>query len=229
MTSRRIRLFFSVIELDPVLSPIFGPVHGHIGHPQQILLTGRIFRVQGDADARSYADFLIPKVERLMDHFQEPPGQLLDFRSGPGVVQDDEEFISSQTEETVSAPEFRLDTYGKLGKQLVPRFMPQRVVHLLEPVEIEEQKDQNPPVSPSHGQISFELPFESGPVRKPRQGIMERQKTELLFLPAFTGDIRFDGHQTHQRLVFVEDRGDPDFRQKLRPFPAPVQKFSAGG
>ena len=78
---------------------------------------------------------------------------------------------------------------GDLLEQLIARVVAERVVHLLEPVEIDEQHRERLAGARRAGQRLVEPVAEERPVGETRQAVVEGLVHELLFEPDALGDV----------------------------------------
>src|SRR5882724_125238 len=133
----RIQLFG--IELKVVLALRLCLIHRDIGILGQGLLVLPVLRIDADADTRGDSKLMTDEGKRLADD-----GQYL-LRYGCRVLpvlqfrQQHDEFISPQARHGVAVPHAPLKSGADLLEQLITRLMSQRVVDLLEAVEVEKR------------------------------------------------------------------------------------------
>ncbi|MDP9394735.1 MAG: hypothetical protein M3Q27_11025 [Actinomycetota bacterium] len=115
-----------------------GLVHRRVRLPQQ-----RLARVgggvgAGDADAAGDVDGPGVQRERLGPDAGDPPDEVVETELPRGVLQQDRELVAAEARDGVLRPHGSDQPRHDRLQQLVPDVVPQRVVDVLEPVEVDE-------------------------------------------------------------------------------------------
>jgi hypothetical protein len=114
-----------------------GRVHGDVGAAQQFLDGGGRDRGGGHADAHAHVQADVLHGEGLQDQRAQPLGPLLGLVQGdPG--QQDGEFVATEPGQQLALAEGREQARTDLAQQLVAGGVPEAVVDLLEPVEVQQ-------------------------------------------------------------------------------------------
>ena len=179
-------------------------VHRGVGVAEQLLgafLAGR----QRDADAGAHERLRATDDERLGDGLEEPFGDLdraVARSRGREVVAEDREFVAAEARHRVAGPQHRLQPARDRHQELVTGVVTDAVVHVLEPIEVDEQDRDLAvhPLAPRDRQA--QAVEEQQPVRQPRQGIVHRLVREpFLERLALDGDRRQVREQREDLLV----------------------------
>ena len=116
-----------------------GLVHGRIGLLYQSIDVGRVVRIEADAHAGGHRHLSGSDLERHHQSVGDPRGD----ERGLGCVtvrQDDHEFVAAQTPQHVTRLDLRAQALGELDQQFVTGRMPERIVDVLEIVDIEKRQ-----------------------------------------------------------------------------------------
>jgi len=101
---------------------------------------------QRDAHRQRGQGRLAAQVDRLLDGPHHPGGQAARLDRGPHLAADHDELIAAEAAHGVLLPGRPLQAPSHLGQQLVARRVPERVVDLLEMIEI-AVKHGDPPIA----------------------------------------------------------------------------------
>src|ERR1700738_869885 len=99
------------------------------------------------------------------------------------VFLDDGEFVAAETGQHVGIAQRRTQPLRDLDQQLVARRMPQRVVDVLEPVEVEHQDGESGAMTLQPLAGIFEFFGEQRAVREAGERMMLRKERDPLFIP----------------------------------------------
>src|SRR6266540_4602545 len=106
--------------------------------PDQLLALARTAGMESDADAGADHELPPGDPDRLGENVEQPR------RDADGMclvrpVEQDCELVAAEASERVGGPARRVEALRDGLQQLIARIVPEAVVHLLEPVEIDEQ------------------------------------------------------------------------------------------
>ena len=129
-----------VIDVEAVPARRFRAIQRKIGFLQELLLVIAVFRRHRDPDAGADFHAVARQLERLGNQLGDARRQI--DRTGPLVVAlglDDREFVAAQPRKHIRAAQRRFQAIRHLPQQRVACGMSERVVDVLEAVEIEHQ------------------------------------------------------------------------------------------
>ena len=127
-----------VVIAITVASPFFRRIHRDVGILQQFLWFCAALRIGRDADAGAYEELVVTDKERCRQDLEHLRCALLPVRLFGHLRADDEKLITTQSRYGVTVAHAGLQALRRLAQQLVSGSMAERVVHLLEPVQIQE-------------------------------------------------------------------------------------------
>ena len=125
---------------EPVPSRVLGGIHRLVGVSEQVFHPGGIVGIQRDTDAGRNIGYFFFQAEgvgqALPDALGDPPdiAGVIQFR------QDDDEFVPAQARHGVGFAHAVADASRRLFQQQVAHVVPERVVDLLELVEVDEHQ-----------------------------------------------------------------------------------------
>ncbi len=203
-----------VVELDrrPVL---LRPVHRLVGVLHQVCGGHGVERCDGDADAGLDPHRHRVEHERLADLRRDP---LCHLRGVPriGVDQENGELVAADPRDEIRVAEAAHDARAELDQQLVAGGVTERVVHLLEPVEVDEQK-REPALDVVLAEEVLERLAEPPAVAEPGERVGQRLASPLVHQAAKglrrqtepdRGQSDRDGRECHRDAV--DRAGRPD-------------------
>ena len=116
----------------------FGDVHRDVGVAQQ---RGSILALvgAGDTDAGAHVDLDVVDVERLLERGCDVFGNQDGVLGMSESRKDDTELVPAQPCHGVLGPQSPRDARPELAQELIARLVSERVVDLLEAIEIEKQ------------------------------------------------------------------------------------------
>ncbi len=135
-----------------------------------------------------------------------------DIGDGLGVadlLHEHHEFVAAEARNHVARPHAGLESRAHLLQQLVPRFVPQRVVDVLEAVEVDEHHREFPFVALRDLDLVIEELAEHHPVRQRGERVVRRHVLDAL-LGAFAlhelADLAADhAHRLQQPVLGFAD------------------------
>ena len=146
-------------------------VEREIGVLEEVLGIRAIPRRGGQADAGPDVQQVPLDDIRAADEVYQAPGQFLGHALAPDVANEHGELVAAQPRHRVLGADGRLQSLADLAEQGVPDGVTQRVIDLLEPVEVDNQEREGGPL-PGEGPEGIGEPeVEEGAVGQPRQRI----------------------------------------------------------
>ncbi len=175
-----------------VLATDLRAIHGNVGAAQQVLGVRRVAGNEGDADAGADPGPDRGEDERLLEPRRQPLG---DRRGevGVGVHQHHTELVAAEADEQVGVSQRSLQAGAELTQELIAGGMAERVVDLLEAVEVDvqerhgaladlrvSQKTDSRSTAPTTEKPAAPKPSESPPAPQKRSiASMERDHTAV--------------------------------------------------
>jgi hypothetical protein len=168
-------------------------------------MRGGVIGRDGNADAGPNQDFVAVELERRPHGHVDPGGQR---RRVGGLRQgglQHSEFIATQSRDHICLAHDRSQPIRGLPQQFVTERVPERVVDVLEVIEIEIEKRD--PLAPLRTlERTLELVRELHTVGQSSQQVVVRHVGDLLLRPFALGDVIDHGEEVFQLASFVEDR-----------------------
>ncbi len=124
-------------DLVTAAAVLLGFVKCDVGLAQQVVGIGIGTRRQGNADAGADKDLVVHQFERLLQFLQQPLGNVLGAPDVADIEQDHREFVTAQPRHRVDVANRMLKPGGGLAYELVAGRMAERVVDMLETIEVE--------------------------------------------------------------------------------------------
>ena len=128
-----------VEELVRVAPELLRAVHRDVGVLQELLGIVGIVGVDADADRRGHVDVVLLDLERLRDGVEQLLRDPAQHRRLLEVLDDHHEFVAAEAREQVGLAQRRRQRLGHALQQLVADPVAERVVDVLEAVEVDEQ------------------------------------------------------------------------------------------
>jgi len=189
-------------------------VHRDVGAPQQLVPDHLAGLGVHDSDGAADRELLVPDRERLVERRHQPQRDLLGRRGGR-VRQQDHELVAAEPRRDGPVRQVGADPGGGSLEQLVADHVAVRVVHELEPVEVEQQQRRAGARGGQRGDrpLPGDVPVGEAGERVVRRGVGE----PVLRVPE-PGDV--PGH--HQHRVHGAVRPALGHRPDVVPVPADV-------
>ena len=172
-------------ELRPVVGEP-GPsrrlraVERDVGVGAQLVRRAAIVGIERDPDARADHQILLADADRLGRRRHQPLRQDRGVGGGAQLDLDHRELVAAEPGDRVAAAHRGGQALGDDAQKLVARTVAQRVVDLLEPVEVEVEKREAPP-RPCGDRQGLDQPvLEQAPVGQAGQGIVVRQMLDAV-------------------------------------------------
>ena len=166
-------------------------VHRRVGVLEQRLEVAPVLREQADTDAGGHEDLVLVQLERWFQRLLHAPRDPRGVLPPRDVRDRDDELVPPQPRDVVGQVQRFAPRHGVAAAEAfpealrhplqkpVPRAVPERVVDLLEPIEIEEEDREAAFPAPGILQRQVELLHEQTPVRQERQTVVVGQETDL--------------------------------------------------
>ena len=185
----RVPLHLGGEELEVVAPDLLRPVHGGVDVGEQDLRVAPVFRVESDAEAGGEEQLAFLDEEGGLEDREDLPRHHADAGRIPHSGQKEKELVSSQPRHGVLSAKSTPEAPADLHQQLVPGRVPQRVVDMLEVVQVQKH-DRDllaPPPGPLDGQL--EAVVEERPVGKAGQRVVMRPLPAPLLRQLPVGDV----------------------------------------
>nr|WP_228430773.1 hypothetical protein [Baekduia soli] len=175
----RVALVALVVDLDAG-APALGHVHRDVGAAHERLDVGAVVGPGRDADAGLDAERDPLDLDGGGELDEQPPRQLHGMVGGVGAPEDDGELVTAQPRDEVLGPDAAAQALGDLAEQQVAVHVPERVVDLLEVVEVEQHHGRAGVVLADGGaQRVLQPRAQHAAVRQPGERVVQRVVLEL--------------------------------------------------
>ena len=124
-------------EREAAAAELFGGIEREIGMNQQIFRIVGIDGIDGNAGAGARKDGRALEDDRLVDLLQDAPGQHVDVLGAAGAIEDHHEFVAAKARAQIRRAAGIAHALRGDDQHIVAGGMAERVVDLLEPVEVE--------------------------------------------------------------------------------------------
>ena len=161
-------------DAEAVAAGRLGAVHGDVGLAQQLGGLGDLLGGEHRADADSDPRLAVADDEGLADDVDDPLAQAADVGLALGADLDDGEFVAADAGDGVGLAQQRAQPLADFLDELVAGIVAERVVDLLEAVEIEHQQGDLLARAAIAGQRLGEAVLEQGAVGEAGQLVVER-------------------------------------------------------
>ena len=145
-------------------------------------------------------------VERFAEHLDNPLRQRLRSLALVGLARlNDRELVAAEPSQYIRFPQQRLQTRRHFDQQRVAGGMAERIVDLLEPIEVQEQNGERFfPAALARGGL-FDFLYQGCAVGKPRQCVMVRQEGDALLRFLAFRDVLDNGDEVFCFALTVLD------------------------
>ena len=122
--------------------------------------------------------------------------------------QEDGELVAAEPRDHVGLPQPPAQSPGHAANQLVAGLVAERIVDLLQVVEVDHEQGSLRPIAPSAPHVRLELALEAAPVQPPREGIVVGQVVQLFLVAAALADVQDLGQEVGGLALGVaQERG----------------------
>ncbi len=192
-------------EFRTVAAEALGAVERDVGVDEQALTVDRGAESAGDADAHAEAAFVTIIGSRLADRLDEPVGEVAEPLHPHVGVADDHEFVAAGARDEIALAKARADRLRGMDEHRVARRMAERVVDLLEAIEVDVEDDDALAGRRATRCALLEHPLEVHAIRQLGQKVMQR-----IVLDARARRFEFDVARLRQRLRARQVLGQRD-------------------
>ena len=161
-----------VEDLEAGLAVTLGLVHGGVGVAQD-RVGGPEVRGQDHADARARNHLGGAEPHRLADRGAEARDYLLRGRAVRHVKAEDRELVAAEARHRVHRSGGPREPPSDGDQELVTGVATQRVVDQLEPIDVDQEHGQGPPVLLAGGERDRQVVHEHGAVGQPGERVVE--------------------------------------------------------
>ena len=204
------------VDGDPVAAGLLGVVHREIRTDQDVfsargvlLLEHRYADAGGDRLIAGPGDgdpFSSQGVQQTLGHGLRG--------SQVGSRKEDGELVAPEAREDVAGPQASREDRRDPADQLISRLVAERVVDVLEVVEVQQQQGSVGPVATHEVGVRLELAGEARPVLQAGQRVVAGEVLEVLLVMVAVGDVLHLDHAAQPLTRPVADHrrlhGDPD-------------------
>src|SRR5215217_3140083 len=167
-------------EREAVPALAFRLIEGGVREAHENLMAHAVLRREGDPDGNADRNLSSGDLEGAADRVENAPRQGLRVRGRSNAGLDDREFVAAKAGESVGAAQEIGQALRDLLDQLVAGRVPVRVVHVLEPVEVQEHHRDAALRPAEAADLLIEAVREEQPVRQARERIQPDQDLGLL-------------------------------------------------
>ena len=134
---QQVDVHLALVEAQRGAAMLLDPVHGVVGVLDQLGHGGTVLRVHRDADAAGDDEVHVLALKRCRQHVQNALAHEL-TGAHVGLVQDHDELVAAQARHGVVGAQALLDPVRHLHQHHVAKAVAQRVVDVLEAVQVDE-------------------------------------------------------------------------------------------
>ena len=131
-------VLLGVVELDVTVAAL-GEVHRDVGALHQHLARRAVVRVHRDAGARLDLEVELVDAERILERDADPRRDRERLTFAGDVGEQHGELVAAEPGDDAALRQHLLDARADHAQQRVAGLVPERVVDLLEPVEVDQQ------------------------------------------------------------------------------------------
>jgi len=196
-----------VREALEVVAPFaLGMVHREVGVAQERVGVLVVHRVDREADACREVQLVARNHGALGHRGEQALRDLRDLVEVGQALEQHGELVVAQPRQGVDAAQARLQPARGLREHVVAHRLPERVVDLLEVVEIEDHHREEAPAAIGAGDGVIQAVGEQRPVRQPGERFVMREARERLLDALPLGDLGADAAIAAERAGTVEHR-----------------------
>ena len=158
---------------------VLGRVHRDVRGPHERRRVVGVVGQARDADGGVHVQRQLAQHERRDEQPAHPAGEPFGVGHRPDVGQEDRELVATQAGHDVVVAQRAAQPLGHLLEQLVPAVVAERVVDVLEPVDVQEHE---PDAAPGLLRLEDRAPHplrQHAPVRQTGQGVQQGQPRVL--------------------------------------------------
>ncbi|MCY1227767.1 hypothetical protein D9M72_400550 [compost metagenome] len=203
---RHMVVALGVEKLETCLSAVFGQIHREVRLPQQLGsvcgFRAPLCRAHAGRDGQPVVADEERRAQRPVDPIGDPGGD----RAGVVVQHNDRELVSAEPGNHVVGADAALEAGGQLDEQGITPLMSQRIVDLLEVVDVDEQQPLVPVPAGASGPKGCREAFHQGrPVCQAGEGIVRRPVGKGLMAAVDGGGHAVECLRQFAEFVAAED------------------------
>ena len=182
-----------------VLAGGLGRVQGQLRVAQEVV-GGRV-SAEGDADARRQEEVWteVVELEGLVQSLDHASGERVEPRPAGCCLDQQHELVSAQTTDRVAGPHHVLEPFGDDLQELITGRLPEPLVDILEPVDVDEQRaHQQPRLAPRSREHALRPVQHERAVGKPGEGVVQGLTGSL-------AGLRRRRQRQHRRAAAAQD------------------------
>ena len=204
----RVAILVAVVELDRP-GALLGRIHRDVGALQKARRVVGMLREQRDADADADLEpEAVGDLERPLHRVHDPFGHAAGTLEVGGRRQQDRELVAAEPRDRVAVADAVVETPGEMDQEQVAEMVAERVVDLLEAIEVEQQQRQRFAVAGRRAQRLGQAVVEQHAIGQAGQGIVHRLVAQPVLLSLGGGDVAHDRDQ--EPLVLDHGRAQRD-------------------
>ena len=143
-------------------------------------LARRAAVADGDADARGHRDRRAVQIERLAEHLEQPFGDELGRGSVVVALGEDDELVAAEPPDRLAAPQHGFEPGADRAEELIAGGVAERVVDLLEAVEVDEQHARHTEVAAGARHHLFDAVEHERAVRETGERVVQGLVADLV-------------------------------------------------
>ena len=188
-------------EREVVAAGLLGAVHRGICGLEQGRRVLAVVRKHGDPDARAEATLLSVQHDRLGQRLQQAPSELVHVDLVGDLLGEHDELVAPEARHGIRIADRLREAARQRLQDFVAGGVAERVIDVLEPVEIHEQERDGTIVASRERDRMIEPLEERGPVVQARQRIEPRKPADVGFDQLLLRDVETDAAIAEERAV----------------------------
>lgn len=154
----------SRVPHDAVAAGSLGVVHRRIGQSDQRLEIGGVVGIDADPDAGTDVQLVPGELERCQERLQRLLRHDLRIVRALQPLDHQDELVVAEAGDGIDPADHRFQAPGDPLEQVVTELVPEAVVDVLEPVQIDEQDGKRPALAPGAQLGTLEPLAQEGPI-----------------------------------------------------------------
>ena len=194
-------------EAKPIAAFILRPVEREVGVLEQPGRIAAVIGEQRDADAGSSTHGPLVELEGRGEHIKKFACEGRGIGRRLQADLDDSKFVAAKPGESIALADHALQPVGQGAQELVSCRMAERVVHILEVIEIDDHHGDLRRIAAGEGQGLRQAVVEQGAIGQPGQRIVQSQAAQLFFRFLALGYVPDHREGAGNPAVALADRG----------------------
>ena len=205
-------------EGEGAAAQLLGGVKRQVGMDDQVLGIFRVDRIDGDAGAGAGQDRGAMEADRLVDPLHDAPRHHVDVFGVAGTLEDHHEFVAAEPHAEIRRPAGLAHALRRHDEHIVAGRMAERIVDLLEAVEVDLDDRHALVAAPRPLDQRIEVIGQEGPVVQAGQPVMDGDEGHRIaridqFVGLAADDFR---HRPEDEQGDQDDDGDGGEEQRCR-------------